>query len=550
VTAFLHWTIVATVLLSVALLGVRIFRRRSASTRHRILSTALLCTALAPIASLILPAWNVIPAASQPPIAVSQPLGLEGGVAPSHARAANSGSVDPWPWLVFLWLAGALTAFAILIVGWVRLARVSIRSKPVIEGLWLQTATTIARQLRVRNVRLLKTRNLAILATWGVVRPAVLIPAHSETWPEERICAALHHELAHIRRLDWLFQTLAELLRAILWFNPLLWMVCSRMRIESEFACDDAVLAQGISGSRYAGHLLDIVRTVQTDRAWSAAMAISRPSTLERRFSAMVNSSLDRRPANRLFLSFTVIVALSVTLPLAAVSRSAPVQSSPVLVAAGGSPAPKPAITPPPASAAKSRPTAAQQPAPAPSPFKGEPITLDLMNVDVNTFFQTIGTVGGVNVVLDPDVTGQITVTLKDIPWDQALDIVLKNTKLRGSLDGNVLRISKSQSVTTRIALDFEVYRNGTLLDRPRIATASGTAANLTHSDADGKEAFHISVTPTQAGEERISINLEFGVGSESFRANSLLVSPQAPGRVTWMVQGDTFEIRVTSVSK
>src|SRR5262249_37584897 len=133
----------------------------------------------------------------------------------------------------------------------------------------------------------------------------------------------------------------------------------------------------------------------------------------------------------------------------------------------------------------------------------------------------------------------------------QALDIALKNAKLRGSVEGKVLRISSTQSATARIALDFEVYKNGTLLGKLRIAATSGTTATIAQSDAEGKEAFHITATPTQAGEERIAVNLEFGVGSESFRANSLLVSQQTPGGVNWLAQGkDTFAIRVLPAPK
>src|SRR5206468_3458320 len=81
-------------------------------------------------------------------------------------------------------------------------------------------------------------------------------------WTDERARIVLSHEIAHIRRGDWLAQMLGEVLRAIHWFNPLVWIVCRRLRQESEHACDDAVLGSGVAAADYASHLLDLARTV------------------------------------------------------------------------------------------------------------------------------------------------------------------------------------------------------------------------------------------------------------------------------------------------
>ena len=66
------------------------------------------------------------------------------------------------------------------------------------------------------------------------------------SWTLDRVHVVLSHELAHIRRHDWLVQIGAETVRAVLWFNPLVWMVCARLRRESEQACDDEVLGTGV----------------------------------------------------------------------------------------------------------------------------------------------------------------------------------------------------------------------------------------------------------------------------------------------------------------
>jgi type IV pilus assembly protein PilQ len=74
--------------------------------------------------------------------------------------------------------------------------------------------------------------------------------------------------------------------------------------------------------------------------------------------------------------------------------------------------------------------------------YTGEPISVNLKDVDLKDFFRLIHEISGLNVVLDPNVKGTLTIVLDDVPWDQALDIVLKNNDLARQLEGNVLRIA------------------------------------------------------------------------------------------------------------
>lgn len=74
--------------------------------------------------------------------------------------------------------------------------------------------------------------------------------------------------------------------------------------------------------------------------------------------------------------------------------------------------------------------------------FQAEPISVNLKDVDLKDFFRLIAEISGLNVVLDPNVRGSVTLVLDSVPWDQALDIVLRNNQLDKQLDGNVLRIA------------------------------------------------------------------------------------------------------------
>jgi len=92
--------------------------------------------------------------------------------------------------------------------------------------------------------------------------------------------------------------------------------------------------------------------------------------------------------------------------------------------------------------------TAAQTPSQTPAPiqtaarYTGEPISVNLKDVDLRDFFRLIHEISGLNVVLDPAVKGSLTIVLDEVPWDQALDIVLQNNSLDKQLNGNVLRIA------------------------------------------------------------------------------------------------------------
>ncbi|HTW32759.1 MAG TPA: type IV pilus secretin PilQ [Candidatus Sulfotelmatobacter sp.] len=111
--------------------------------------------------------------------------------------------------------------------------------------------------------------------------------------------------------------------------------------------------------------------------------------------------------------------------------------------------------------AAEQKAQAGQQAATAGPKYTGEPISVNLKDVDVKDFFRLIHEISGLNVVLDPNVHGTLTIVLDDVPWDQALDIVLKNNNLARELEGNVLRIAtvetlKSEAEGRRAQIEAE----------------------------------------------------------------------------------------------
>jgi type IV pilus assembly protein PilQ len=125
--------------------------------------------------------------------------------------------------------------------------------------------------------------------------------------------------------------------------------------------------------------------------------------------------------------------------------------------AAASAPAIQPAVN----LAAEQKVQMEQKPAEKGAKYTGEPISVNLKDVDLKDFFRLIHEISGLNVVLDPLVHGNLTIVLDDVPWDQALDIVLKNNDLSRQLDGNVLRIAtvetlKKEADNRRAQIDAE----------------------------------------------------------------------------------------------
>src|SRR5204863_8245627 len=79
---------------------------------------------------------------------------------------------------------------------------------------------------------------------------------------------------------------------------------------------------------------------------------------------------------------------------------------------------------------------------------EGTLISLDLKDADIKDVLRYFSEISGLNIILDPGVTGTVTVRLIDVPWNKALDIILKSHGYGKTLDGNVLRIADVGKLT------------------------------------------------------------------------------------------------------
>ena len=117
----------------------------------------------------------------------------------------------------------------------------------------------------------------------------MLLPDEAHDWPLERRRSVLLHEMAHVARWNER-RVVAEVVLAINWFNPLVWVAVARLRVEREHACDDVVLARGTRASDYASDLLNLARTLRPAADPSfASLPMARESELEGRLVAILD---------------------------------------------------------------------------------------------------------------------------------------------------------------------------------------------------------------------------------------------------------------------
>jgi bla regulator protein BlaR1 len=337
------------VILLISLVLLRILRGRSAALRHWILSAAVFSSVAVPVLTLVVPRQNIdvdvstmpayfpileeasnpsperrsIPSAPAAEAANPEPsTAVQAATPEARGPSAPAQAATPF-WtlprvLWTFWGIGFLGVVAGLAIGAGQLFWIARTSRPLIDDRWVRIAAEASARYRLRRqVTLLQSDRLPVLATWGARRPRLLVPADAAQWPEERIRVAVYHEFAHIQRQDWLVQMMAELQRALYWFNPLAWIVCKRLAQEREQASDDQALNCGIDAPEYANELLSLARELhQPGRLWLAAAPMARPSTIEKRFDAMLNPHLNRKSVGRLVVAATVTVCLLLTLPL------------------------------------------------------------------------------------------------------------------------------------------------------------------------------------------------------------------------------------------
>jgi beta-lactamase regulating signal transducer with metallopeptidase domain len=160
---------------------------------------------------------------------------------PQPSPTTSEGVQHALPWVVAFWGLGVALLSLRLLSGWLRIRKVRALAAPVGDALWQQRFDALCQRLRVsRPVRLLTSTAVAVPIVVGWLKPVVLVPAglFTELAPRQ-LEAILAHELAHVRRHDYLVNLLQNIAETIFFFHPAVWWVSGQLRKEREHCCDD-----------------------------------------------------------------------------------------------------------------------------------------------------------------------------------------------------------------------------------------------------------------------------------------------------------------------
>lgn len=247
--ALIGWSVIHSLWWS-TLVGISVMlwlgwrRDVSPARRHAIGLVALVMMAVGPI---VIAAWQLDPMPRTARMAVTQSIGEAVGF--STFLAARREAV---PLVGWLWTIGAVIGTWQLVSQWRRLSR--DRRDAVPAAALAPQVAEMARNLWIgQDVRVAHSHRCAIPMVFGWRHPMVLLPSHiDQVLPPAHLGGILAHELAHVRRQDFLVNLFQLALDTAFWFHPAARWVSRQVRTEREFCCDDIALVSGVDPSTYA----------------------------------------------------------------------------------------------------------------------------------------------------------------------------------------------------------------------------------------------------------------------------------------------------------
>lgn len=281
-----------------------LLRESRPNTRYLLGILCLSLLLLVPLAT-----WGLMTSPASAPVRSEQSTAALAGpsrtspllLAPSVVRAGRSlrDLLQPLlPWFSIAWMVGICLLSLRLAGGSMRLATLRRKGVRPAEEIWQGRLQRLANRLRLRKpVRLLESSLARVPMLMGGLRPVILVPTAALVGlPVEQVEAILAHELAHVRRHDFVVNLLQSLVEILLFYHPAAWWISSRLRWERELCCDDAGVAVCGGALVYARALLAVEEL--RNREPRLAMAASGASLQDRILRLFEKSGSRARPSS------------------------------------------------------------------------------------------------------------------------------------------------------------------------------------------------------------------------------------------------------------
>jgi beta-lactamase regulating signal transducer with metallopeptidase domain len=298
--------------------------RSRATVRYGLACLTLAMMAASPLATIRYVSTSPPPIAAPSPARSSdvQNVSPEGRQADTRSAATPEradGSL-PLTWLVAAWLAGVLLSSLRLAGGWWHSRRVIRLDAFAATASCVTVVERLSARLGIRRaVAVLESARVQVPVVVGIVRPVVVVPiAVLAGLTPQQLEAVLAHELAHVRRHDYLVNLLQSTVEAVLFYHPATWWVSRTIREEREHCCDDLAVAVCGDAVLYARALA----TIESGRHPHAALAMAATGgSLLSRVRRLVGATPPRP-----FASSALAVAAAAALTVAGVGAAACLQ--------------------------------------------------------------------------------------------------------------------------------------------------------------------------------------------------------------------------------
>ena len=276
------WTLIHFVWQGAALAAVAgglmwLLRHRSPEARYGVACVALIAMLAAPIITAMTLSRSVSVAGAGMSPAVPYHAGPGDDTLPdaaamlrnlSMARGLSSidafmGGPGLWlPLIVLAWMIGVVSFLIRMLGGWWWIHRLHREARATLPSVWTETATRLVETLGLsRRVHIVDTSNVDTPTVIGWMTPVILLPvAALAGLSASQVEAILAHELAHIRRHDFLVNLLQTLAETMLFYHPAVWWLSARIRVEREHCCDEVALSVCGDALSYAEALVELER--------------------------------------------------------------------------------------------------------------------------------------------------------------------------------------------------------------------------------------------------------------------------------------------------
>jgi beta-lactamase regulating signal transducer with metallopeptidase domain len=232
-------------------------------------------------------------------------------------------------WIGCAWLAGIGAASLRLAAGWLRLHRLR-RSAIAVPDSWQSAVDAMCGRLGIaRAVRLVETHLADVPGVIGWISPILLFPTGLLAGlPPAHVQLILAHELAHVRRNDYLWNLVQTAVETVFFFHPAVWWLSNRVRRERELYTDDVVVTEFADGRLYAEALIGVER-YRARRQTTLAIAAGGGDLLAR-IERLIEGSPPRRPRAISSIGACALLALAGIAAASATASGAPIPTAAV----------------------------------------------------------------------------------------------------------------------------------------------------------------------------------------------------------------------------